>query len=443
MKKTSLTTQYVLYFGLVLFFANIVLAVVLMIHSTYSLQKVIRKNMLDISTSAANLVDGDLFNSITEQTVGGDAFNQIYDQLSVFQQNADIQYIYSVRKIDEETFIFVVDADPVAPADYGEHVVVSTALKAAANGTPEIDNATVSDRWGTFYTAYSPIRNEAGDIVGVIGVDIDAAWYDAETRSHSISILTISALFTIAGIAVVLLINQRVKKRFSVLEKEIAHLSKDVDSLTGELQSNSDYKKIRAQMLLEIQDSAKQTADDEISSLSAKVRTLHVEMSRYLDYAAEQINTDALTTVGSVTAYRERCSKWNEEMLGVDASFAVLLFDINKLKAVNDNYGHDTGDRYIRAAAQAIAKVFGIGNTFRIGGDEFLVCTTETNGLDNKIISVNKELDTFNENTQAIEIPLSVSAGSAVYDAEKDDSVRATVIRADAQMYTHKNSSRF
>ncbi|MBO4631595.1 MAG: hypothetical protein J5858_06705, partial [Lentisphaeria bacterium] len=64
MKKTSLATQYVIYFGLILLFANIVLGVVLMIQSTNSLQSVIRKNMLDISNSAANLVDGDLFDTI-------------------------------------------------------------------------------------------------------------------------------------------------------------------------------------------------------------------------------------------------------------------------------------------------------------------------------------------------------------------------------------------
>ena len=442
MKKTSLATQYVIYFGLILLFANIVLGVVLMIQSTNSLQSVIRKNMLDISNSAANLVDGDLFDTINEDTLEGEAFKEVYAQLSVFQHNVDIKYIYSARKIDEDTFIFVVDADPDEPAAYGELLVVSQALKTAATGTPDIDNATVSDRWGTFYTAYSPIRNSAGNIVGVVGVDIDAAWYDAQTQSHAITILIISALFTAAGIAIVFLINARVKKRFSVLEGEISNLSKDVDALTGELQSNADYQKIRAHMLEEANSAASESEGDEISALSSKVRSLHVEMNRYLEYAGEAINTDALTGVGSMAAYLERCSELDGEICTGNASYATILFDINRLKQINDTKGHNTGDTYICAAAQAIAKTFGIANTYRIGGDEFIVISKDTDKLEGKVESVNKEISSFNIIHKTTDIPLSVSGGVAVFDPDTDRNFRTTFNRADANMYQRKKETR-
>ena len=442
MKKTSLATQYVIYFGLILLFANIVLGVVLMIQSTNSLHEVIRKNMLDISNSAANLVDGDLFDTINEDSLEGEAFKEVYAQLSVFQHNVDIKYIYSARKIDEETFIFVVDADPDEPAAFGEELVVSQALKTAANGTPDIDNATVSDRWGTFYTAYSPIRNSAGNVVGVVGVDIDAAWYDAQTQNHAISILIISSLFTVAGIAIVFLINSRVKKRFSVLECEITNLSKDVDALTGELQSNSDYQKIKAHMIEETTKKDSESNEDEISALSSKVRSLHVEMNKYLEYAEEQINTDALTGVGSMAAYLERCSELDDEINNGTASYAAILFDINRLKQINDTKGHDTGDTYIRGTAQAIAKVFGIGNTYRIGGDEFIVITNETEKLEEKRGSVNREIESFNLIHKTEDIPLSISGGIAVFDHNTDHNFRNTFVRADSNMYQRKKESR-
>ncbi len=442
MKKTSLATQYVIYFGLILLFANIVLGVVLMIQSTNSLHEVIRKNMLDISNSAANLVDGDLFDTINEESLEGEAFKEVYDQLSVFQHNVDIKYIYSARKINEETFIFVVDADPDEPAAFGEELVVSQALKTAANGTPDIDNATVSDRWGTFYTAYSPIRNAAGDVVGVVGVDIDAAWYDAQTQNHAITILIISSLFTVAGIAIVFLINSRVKKRFSVLESEITNLSKDVDALTGELQSNSDYQKIKAHMLEEATGTDSESNEDEISALSSKVRSLHMEMNKYLEYTEEQINTDALTGVGSMASYLERCSELDGEINKGTASYAVILFDINRLKQINDTKGHDTGDKYIQEAAQAIAKIFGIGNAYRIGGDEFIVITSETKKLEEKSKSVNREIESFNRIHKTEDIPLSVSGGIAVFDPDTDRNFRNTFNRADAHMYQRKKESR-
>lgn len=54
-------------------------------------------------------------------------------------------------------------------------------------------------------------------------------------------------------------------------------------------------------------------------------------------------------------------------------SLAVIAADINGLKAVNDNQGHEAGDRLIIAVASCLSEVFGNNHVFRIGGDEFIV----------------------------------------------------------------------
>ncbi len=50
--------------------------------------------------------------------------------------------------------------------------------------------------------------------------------------------------------------------------------------------------------------------------------------------------------------------------------------DLNELKKVNDEQGHEAGDSYIRRAAQQIVAVFP-EHTYRIGGDEFVVLYPE------------------------------------------------------------------
>lgn len=62
MKKTkagSLTTRYVLAIGALLLVTNIVLGTVLMLQSTTAFRTLVRKNMLDLATTAAGLLDGD------------------------------------------------------------------------------------------------------------------------------------------------------------------------------------------------------------------------------------------------------------------------------------------------------------------------------------------------------------------------------------------------
>ena len=53
--------------------------------------------------------------------------------------------------------------------------------------------------------------------------------------------------------------------------------------------------------------------------------------------------------------------------------FAIGVFDCDNLKYINDFYGHDKGDIYIKKASQLICRTFKHSPVFRIGGDEFAV----------------------------------------------------------------------
>ena len=82
---------------------------------------------------------------------------------------------------------------------------------------------------------------------------------------------------------------------------------------------------------------------------------------------------DPLTGVGNRRAIRE----FEEEELDTSRSYGLIMCDINGLKAVNDNKGHDAGDELIKTAALCLTKVFSAENVYRMGGDEFAVYTYE------------------------------------------------------------------
>jgi len=60
-----------------------------------------------------------------------------------------------------------------------------------------------------------------------------------------------------------------------------------------------------------------------------------------------------------------------------DKSLAVIAVDMNGLKKVNDNQGHEAGDKFICRTAETLCDVFGKENVYRMGGDEFTVILTE------------------------------------------------------------------
>jgi diguanylate cyclase (GGDEF)-like protein len=55
----------------------------------------------------------------------------------------------------------------------------------------------------------------------------------------------------------------------------------------------------------------------------------------------------------------------------------MILFDLRKLKSINDNYGHNEGDKFLLFFAETLINEFDQNSTIRMGGDEFLVLTND------------------------------------------------------------------
>lgn len=442
MKKgriSSFTAQYVIIIGGLLLLTNVILGAVLLFQSTTIIHELVRKNMLNLVVVASEIVNGDEIGALTEESVGGPAFERIHDQLSVFQKNADIEYIYAVRKITEDEFIFTVDADPEAPADFGEEVLVTDALRKAAKGRAAVDDEPAEDEWGNFYSAYSPIYDSKGEIAGIVGIDFNSEWYDRQVREHTVSIGLLTVIFVILGGVLVYFLMRSVRRRFLYLGNQIALLSEDVNELSREITSSSDYQESLKGAEEEKQSDSVLGGDD-VEELGGRVKAMHTNLKRYLEFVHAKASTDVLTGVGNTTAFYEVQRQLEERIAQGSARFILTIFDINYLKRVNDMHGHKTGNVIIRGAAQAIEEGFGRDHTFRIGGDEFITVSEqeEASKVEAKIRSVLAAVDRFNQENRGLGAQLSLSFGMAGYEPEKDTSFQEVFVRADEKMYVQK-----
>ena len=117
---------------------------------------------------------------------------------------------------------------------------------------------------------------------------------------------------------------------------------------------------------------------------------------------------DAMTNIGNRNAF---IHENYDSPIGVDT--CCIMIDINKLKWVNDTYGHNYGDELIRCAANVIHKIFhDIGDSYRIGGDEFaVVCKNVDESLVKRYI--NKMDDYLKEHESEQKPSLSLARGYA------------------------------
>lgn len=130
-----------------------------------------------------------------------------------------------------------------------------------------------------------------------------------------------------------------------------------------------------------------------------------------------------------------------EEILTLEAeqNMAICVFDLNNLRIINNQQGHERGDLYIRSFAKSLRK--GVDeNQFvgRCGGDEFIVFFKNVTKED-----VKRNLENIKkECAKCSEIPLSYAAGFAYSNDFSTLTIRELFCQADKNMYIDKNQAK-
>ncbi len=124
---------------------------------------------------------------------------------------------------------------------------------------------------------------------------------------------------------------------------------------------------------------------------------------------------------------------------------AVLFMDLDGLKQLNDNYGHEVGDAAVVATAKAILDSTDICDVVgRLGGDEFLVVLCDNHSGDGDVVAerVNENLTRHSLSAQDFVVPLRASVGVALAHCDADTDPMTLVREADAAMYRAKRVAR-
>ncbi len=118
---------------------------------------------------------------------------------------------------------------------------------------------------------------------------------------------------------------------------------------------------------------------------------------------------------------------------------AVLFCDIDRLKPINDTFGHEAGDELIRIVAHRIQTSVRTGDlAARVGGDEFLVLLTGISGLEDAVAAAEKIRSGVGApiSIDGHSVHPSLSIGIAIVDPDVD--ISDLVRNADSAMYAAK-----
>jgi len=189
------------------------------------------------------------------------------------------------------------------------------------------------------------------------------------------------------------------------------------------------------------------TRDDEIGRLSKTFNLLTSHLRTYIRGLKDLAFGDALTAVRNKGAFdivmkelQMQIDNLEEEPL----SFAICYFDCNNLKSINDKYGHEKGNLYLKRACKTICQVYAHSPVFRIGGDEFAVLLKDAEYEQRDELLEIFDTRCFDLSAVA-EKPwekVDVARGMAVYDPDRKETVETVVNRADREMYRNKQETK-
>ena len=163
-------------------------------------------------------------------------------------------------------------------------------------------------------------------------------------------------------------------------------------------------------------------------------------LGRQLEEAKRESTTDPLTGLGNRKLFDSTAQRAMQMHSLGRTPVTLIMIDLNKLKFVNDMYGHQSGDAFITGVAKAMAKVFLRQSDVicRYGGDEFSAILNNTDLAVAMTLAqrLKDQIATMPSPHPALEFQVGASMGLAQLESTED--VDEWIARADKALYKAK-----
>lgn len=183
-----------------------------------------------------------------------------------------------------------------------------------------------------------------------------------------------------------------------------------------------------------------------LNVLTSAMENLHEkEKLEYMNKKLADMNVkDSMTGLYNRMGYQQIACKLFEEKKAKGENLLIMFVDMDRLKHINDSFGHEYGDYAIRAVAAAVLHNCKKGSLpIRTGGDEFVIISDiMSDGEYNALVGRMREEIEAVAKEKHFPFELSFSAGAVVTDTSTDKTLDEYISMADEIMYAEKQKKK-
>lgn len=381
---------------------------------------------------------------------------EVFDRFA--ENYSDVHFLYILTPVDDEREIMsVIAGNDKSEYEAGEdiHLGMGDADWYDAEIVKTINEIYAQDEdvfffeesaWGLDYTLARPVTNSSGQKYGLLCVDVSA-----DTINGAINTIIVNSLTITISVGVVFAILMILWFYFFVI-RPVKLLQTSVTNFANSSKDKHNPEELvfigprvlASKEIQELSNSVEMMSNHmkdyviDILEKEQEVQTLHTSIEEVEDVAYK----DALTGVGNKAAYDRDIESINNTILkSENPEVAVVMVDINNLKGINDTYGHESGDIYIKGACKIVTEVYQHSPVYRIGGDEIVVIL-QGEDYQNRDALLKELRERFLKSSKDTSVEefrrYSAASGMGVYDKEMDEEIYSIFRRADKQMYANK-----
>lgn len=403
--------------------------------------------MVTVAVSEINPYQVDNYIKFGREAAG---YKDIEEKLYAIKNSAtDARYLYVYRILEDGCHVVfdlntaMLEGDkPGQVVELDESLLTYKEDLLAGRPIPPI---ITDDEYGYLLTLYKPVYDGAGRCQCYVAIDFSM---DMLLEYTHVFIIKLLALFAGCFIFIFAIGRAFVENNIILPVNTIAYCARNFsyDSVAAREKNIERIKSLQIK------------TGDEIENLYRSLLRTTENFLRYLEhlqrakvqvadmigkvFAMDEIaHKDSLTGVKNKTSYVEKIAELDKKISAGEAEFCIVMVDVNYLKRVNDTYGHEIGNTYLKNACRLTCSVFGAENVYRVGGDEFVVILAGDKVSLSKyfVAQFKSEMEhKLSNESLALWEKVSAAVGVAVYNPNKDKNADEVFKRADKEMYANK-----
>jgi len=235
--RKSLGIKITVFFLITVLSASFLLSYIQYLKSYNIITKNVADKAYSIAKEASKEIDIKEFVKLqTIEDEKKDSYKKMQEKLNYIRKFSGAKYIYTMRKASDGNFMYVIDGNTSEESSHiGDIENTTTELEKAWSGEAYIEDKIENcGEWGILISAYYPLKDNQGNVIGILGVDYDAESTYLDLQKLKSANYIIFTLFTLVIVVLGIAFSHSITKplkRMAAIAQKVSNFDLQVETI--------------------------------------------------------------------------------------------------------------------------------------------------------------------------------------------------------------------